>query len=789
MAGALQWTAGEADPVYSDCGATVLANYQQTKISVNPNLNEPIGFDVLPDGRVLQTARAGQLRLHDPRDGSSRVIANLPVYTNSEDGLYGPAIDNDFASNKWVYLYYAPQTVVNVKQSDGTTKTITTPPNAAAPTVAPSLSAWDPYVGYFQLSRFKFVDGANPTLDLASEQKIMRVNNNRGACCHVAGDIDFDKHNNLWLVTGDDTPSGGGNSGGFSPHNDMKTDETQTVRVNNATAGSFTLTYDGQTSAPIAYNATRPRSPVGARGALQPRAGRRDRHRRPGQHGERDRAVRRPPRAEERRAADLQRRRADRHLPHRRDRDDAGGRLVPGAVRGRPPQRRQHERPARQGAAHPRQRRRLVHDPGGEPVPGVRRTPATRSRPEIYAMGFRNPFRIQVDDNDVAYVTDYSPDSNVPENFRGPAGTGRVEVVRKASNYGWPLCYGPKLPYYRWNFNTSTPLDPTPEAYECGNPDRGPQNRSRWNTGASVDPASEPGRINVPPIAQPDLWYSYRDNASPPLGTPCLASYDGSGGSCPQLFPELFTTGVAPHGAAPYRYDARNPSTTKFPPYYDGAFVLGEFNVDTLREVRVDANNKIFKINRFLDCGAALSSTSAFPFECDNPMDMQFGTDGSFYLLTYGDGFFQANADAGLYRWEYVKGQRAPQATMNATPTNGIAPLSVQFSSDGSRDPDPGDSIRFAWDFDGNGTVDSTDPNPSYVYTTNGILRAQADGHRFGRQDGHQDADDHRRQHARRRSTSTRPWTVTSSTGATRSRSPSPPPIPRTARSTARGSP
>ncbi len=48
----------------------------------------------------------------------------------------------------------------------------------------------------------------------------MQVANNRGACCHVGGDIDFDKHNNLWLVTGDDTPSGGGNSGGFAPFND-----------------------------------------------------------------------------------------------------------------------------------------------------------------------------------------------------------------------------------------------------------------------------------------------------------------------------------------------------------------------------------------------------------------------------------------------------------------------------------------------------------------------------------------------------------------------------------------
>ena len=41
-------------------------------------------------------------------------------------------------------------------------------------------------------------------------------------------------------------------------------------------------------------------------------------------------------------------------------------------------------------------------------------------------------------------------------------------------------------------------------------------------------------------------------------------------------------------------------------------------------------------------------------------MDMQFGADGAFYLLTYGDGFFAANADAGMYKWEYVKGQRAP---------------------------------------------------------------------------------------------------------------------------------
>ena len=47
------------------------------------------------------------------------------------------------------------------------------------------------------------------------------------------------------------------------------------------------------------------------------------------------------------------------------------------------------------------------------------------------------------------------------------------------------------------------------------------------------------------------------------------------------------------------------------------------------------------------------------------------------------------------------------------------------FSSAGSHDPDPGDSIRFEWDFDGNGTVDSVEPNPTHTYTTRGVYTAK----------------------------------------------------------------
>ncbi len=191
----------------------------------------------------------------------------------------------------------------------------------------------------------------------------------------------------------------------------------------------------------------------------------------------------------------------------------------------------------------------------------------------------------------------------------------------------------------------------------------------------------------------------------------------GSTTSCPRLFPELFTGGVGPHGMAKYHYDAANPNPSKFPPYYNDSIVLGEFTQDTLRELKLDSQNRVFKINSFLNCGQANLPSSPFPFECDNPMDLQWGADGELYLLTYGDGFFNINPDAGMYRWEYVKGQRPPVAVASADVTNGALPLTVNFSSAGSRTPEQSESISFDWNF-GDGSPHSTDPNPSHTYTS-----------------------------------------------------------------------
>jgi PKD repeat protein/type 1 glutamine amidotransferase len=753
IGGAIEWASGVADPIYSDCGATVLANYQQTKVSAPPNISEPIGFDVLPDGRVIQTDRRGGIRLHDPAANATTLLATVPVYTNSEDGMYGPAIDADFAENGWVYLFYSPPTVEDVRLADGSIVTQTTPAvndpatpvnDVNAPTIAPSLADWDKYVGYFQLSRFKFVEatgGTPASLDLASEQQILRVPNNRGACCHVAGDIDFDSSGNLWLVTGDDTPAGGGNSGGFGPFNDQLTSESQTVAVGGASGGTFTLTFDGQTTAPIpfpldnvaietalealsniddvAVTGTGTRTvrfdgslsatnvplmtgdgsgltgtaPVLTVAMATVNAGQ-------GVNIPADGGLYNAPHVDARRSS--------------QNTNDLRGKII-----------RIDVKDANITAGEENQAGGAYTIPSGNLfAPGTADT-----RAEIYAMGFRNPFRIQVDENDVAYITDYSPDSNTPTQFRGPAGTGRMMVVREPANYGWPLCYRSDLPYYQWDFVRSVPLGTTPTTHDCDDPTRGPQNTSRWNV--SGGPTVEPGLEYGPPVTNAEMWYSFTpENSQPtPRGTPCFAYYGPDAGTtpnCPQVFPELLTGGVGPHGATMYHYDPSNPDATKFPPYYDGTIFFGEFTRDYLREIRLDDDGQVHKINNLLNCGAVGGApTPARPFECDNPMDLQFDEDGHFYLLTYGDGFFAINNDAGMYRWDYVKGQRAPVIELEATPTDGPAPLQVQFSSEGTRDPDPGDSIRYEWDLNGDGTVDSLDPNPAFTYTTIGQYTAR----------------------------------------------------------------
>lgn len=56
-------------------------------------------------------------------------------------------------------------------------------------------------------------------------------------------------------------------------------------------------------------------------------------------------------------------------------------------------------------------------------------------------------------------------------------------------------------------------------------------------------------------------------------------------------------------------------------------------------------------------------------------------------------------------------GTSAPQARFSATHATGYAPLEVQFT-----DSSTGNIDAWQWDFDNNGTMDSAEQNPQYIY-------------------------------------------------------------------------
>ena len=67
---------------------------------------------------------------------------------------------------------------------------------------------------------------------------------------------------------------------------------------------------------------------------------------------------------------------------------------------------------------------------------------------------------------------------------------------------------------------------------------------------------------------------------------------------------------------------------------------------------------------------------------------------------------------------------RSPVAMATANPAFGALPLSVQFNGSGSSDPD-NDPLTYEWDFQNDGTPDSTAVSPIYQYTTAGVFFAK----------------------------------------------------------------
>lgn len=335
---------------------------------------------------------------------------------------------------------------------------------------------------------------------------------------------------------------------------------------------------------------------------------------------------------------------------------------------------------------------------GGYTIPeGNLFTPGTpQTRPEIYVMGLRNPFRIELDKKTgELFIADYSPDAREADPQRGPAGTGKWSVVTEPANFGWPYCATAELPYVDYDFATGT----SGETFDCS----APVNESPNNTGLR----------ELPPVAQPDVWYGY---------------------GISEQFPELETGGIGPMAGPVYDYDKQattGRSSVAWPEYYDGMSMFYEWTRDYVKGMTLE------------DGELASIEDVAGSLVTENPIDMEFGSNGALYVLEYGNGYFGQNPDAQLSRIDYIGPHRGnssvpanhtPVPVASASPTVGPSPLTVEFSSEGTTDPD-GDKLRYAWDFDSDGVVDSREQNPSWTYEETGTYMANLQVTDFGGKD------------------------------------------------------
>ena len=271
-----------------------------------------------------------------------------------------------------------------------------------------------------------------------------------------------------------------------------------------------------------------------------------------------------------------------------------------------------------------------------------------KTRPEIYTMGHRNPWRINVDSKTgYIYWGEVGPDAS-KDSDQGPRGYDEFNQAKKPGNFGWPYFIGDNKVYADWDFDTKKP-----KPGQSYNPAK-PLNDSPNNTGLT----------ELPPAQKAFIWYPY-------------ASSDE--------FPLVGSSGRSATGGPVFHKDDFKTSPRPFPAYYEGKWLIVEFMRGWIMSVTMDENGDYKSMERFLPNESFGSA-----------IDMDFAPDGDLYVLEYGTAWFKGNDNARLVKVSYNAGNREPNVKIMADKTGGGVPFKVKLSSEGTEDAD-GDAMKYEW--------------------------------------------------------------------------------------------
>ncbi len=257
-----------------------------------------------------------------------------------------------------------------------------------------------------------------------------------------------------------------------------------------------------------------------------------------------------------------------------------------------------------------------------------------KTRPEIYVMGCRNPFRISIDPKTkTLYWGEVGPDAG-DDSDKGARGHDEVNQAKKAGNYGWPFVIADNKPYPIRDFaNDSVGKTTDPAA---------PENPGQRNTGLTTLPPAEPALI----------WYPYKKSKEFPVM--------GEGGRNAMAGPVFYHDSSRKHN------------------------ILGKDDDHTLLTYEW-MRGKIYKAK--LDAKENLESLEVLIDKLVHPMDLEMDKDGSLVLLEYGpDWWFNTNGSISRLRPD--DGNKPPTITIKAT--DGVA---NSYSVDQAIDPENGKLI------------------------------------------------------------------------------------------------